>query len=249
MAIQPSGSKPPLFCIHGAGGDVLFYYNLVRRHWSPEQPVYGLQAQGLNGKHVFYKRIEDMAADYIREIRTVQPEGPYFLGGYSFGGTVAFEMAQQLHAQGQLVALLALIDTYGQNAKKLLPVHIRIFRHLANLLQLEPNEKLAYIRTRDLISNLNSDNERKSYLLKVYKQADKDYLPQVYPGRAILFEATAQPTEWCSITPQLGWDGLIAGGLEIYKVPGSHTNLFSEPYVQVLAEKLKACLDQAQSND
>ncbi|HAJ64533.1 MAG TPA: non-ribosomal peptide synthetase, partial [Cyanobacteria bacterium UBA8543] len=111
VAIQPGSSKPPLFCIHPVGGNVLEYLNLVR-YLGSEQPIYGLQAQGLDGKQTPLNRVKDMAAYYIKEIRTLQPEGPYFLAGYSFGGLVAFEMAQQLHAQGQKVALLALCDTY-----------------------------------------------------------------------------------------------------------------------------------------
>jgi thioesterase domain-containing protein len=111
VTIQIGGSKPPLFCVHAIDGNVLVFQNLAR-HLDPDQPVYGLQAKGLDGKQAPHTRFEDMAADYIKEIRTVQPEGPYLLAGYSSGGVVAFEMAQQLQAQGQQVELLALIDSY-----------------------------------------------------------------------------------------------------------------------------------------
>ena len=100
------------FCIHAGGGNVLMYRDLARR-LGPDQPFYGLQAQGLDGKQPRHKRIEDMAAHYIKEIQTLEPKGPYFLGGSSFGGAVAFEMARQLDAQGQKVALVALFDTAG----------------------------------------------------------------------------------------------------------------------------------------
>ena len=110
VTIQSSGSRPPFFCIHGAGGTVLIYRELAQR-LGPNQPFYGLQAMGLDASCPPLTRIEDMAAAYTQEIRKKQPHGPYFLGGYCMGGTVAFEVAQQLQAQGERVALLALFDT------------------------------------------------------------------------------------------------------------------------------------------
>jgi len=120
VTIQPGGSKPPFFCTHGAGANIL-YYGILSRRLGTEQPFYGLQARGLDGKEAPYTRVEEMAAHYIKEIRSVQPEGPYYLGGFSSGGTVAFEMAQQLQAQGQEVALLALLDTYFPGRLKYMP--------------------------------------------------------------------------------------------------------------------------------
>ena len=111
LAIQPAGFKPPFFCIAGAGGDT-FYFRDLSNHLGLEQPVYGLQAQGLDGTELPHTRIEDMAVYYIKEMRTLQPNGPYFLGGHSAGGLVALEMAQQLRIQGQKVALLALFDVF-----------------------------------------------------------------------------------------------------------------------------------------
>src|SRR5438477_12550233 len=108
--MQPNGSRPPLFCVHGASGNVLIYRDLSR-HLGPDQPFYGLQAQGLDGTAECLTTVEDMAALYINEIRRVQPEGPYFIGGYCLGGTIAYEIAQQLTSRGQEVGLLALFDT------------------------------------------------------------------------------------------------------------------------------------------
>ena len=88
-------------------------YRDLARHLGPDQPVYGVQAQGLDGKQPFLTRIEGMAAYYINEIQSMRPDGPYFLGGYCMGGTIALEMAQQLHAQGREVVLLALFETYN----------------------------------------------------------------------------------------------------------------------------------------
>ncbi len=106
VPIQPDGSKLPLFCVHAGAGTVLFYRELSH-HLGKDQPMYGLQPKGLDGKEKFQKTIEEMAEHYVNEIRTINPQGPYLLGGYCFGGVVAFEMAQQLISQGYEVALLA----------------------------------------------------------------------------------------------------------------------------------------------
>jgi len=114
VAIQAEGSQPPFYCVHGMGGGVLDYIELAH-HLGSDQPFYGLQERGFDDIHEPFTSIEAMAEHYIREIRTFQPNGPYYLGGYCYGGTVAFEMARQLHEQGQHVALLAIIDNTAPN--------------------------------------------------------------------------------------------------------------------------------------
>ena len=109
VAIQAGGTKRALFLVHPAGGQVFPYVHLAQL-LGPDQPCYGLQSRGLEAGQEPHARIEDMAAHYIQAIQTVQPKGPYLLGGWSMGGVVAFEMALQLHAQGQRVALLAMLD-------------------------------------------------------------------------------------------------------------------------------------------
>ncbi len=110
VAIQPNGSKRPFFCVPGAGGNVLYYYQLAH-HLGQDQPFYGLQAVGLDGETAPETKVEDMAARYIQEIQTVQPQGPYLLGGHSFGSYVALEMAKQLQLKGHKVGRLAIFDT------------------------------------------------------------------------------------------------------------------------------------------
>lgn len=110
VAVKRNGSRPPFFCVAGIYGNVIEFYHLTR-YLSADQPFYGLQAQGIDGKTPAKKSIAEMARDYIAEIRQLQPDGPYYLGGFSFGGEVAYEMAQQLLVQGQAVALLAMFDT------------------------------------------------------------------------------------------------------------------------------------------
>ncbi|MDV2992590.1 MAG: D-alanine--D-alanyl carrier protein ligase [Chroococcidiopsis sp. SAG 2025] len=110
VPLQPLGSKPPFFCIHPIFGVVLPYYELAR-HLGTEQPFYGLQPFGMDGLHPPLTSIEEMAAGYIEALRQIQPHGPYQLGGWSFGGLVAYEMAQQLHQAGEQVSFLAILDT------------------------------------------------------------------------------------------------------------------------------------------
>ena len=110
--MRTEGTRPPLFLVHGAEGNVLLYRSLLR-YLDDDQPVYGLQSGGLDGERNFNPSILTMATKYLEEVRSVQPRGPYLLGGYCMGGTVALEMAQQLREAGEQVALLALFETYN----------------------------------------------------------------------------------------------------------------------------------------
>ena len=135
VTIQPHGSKPPLFCIHAIKGGILFYRDLAL-HLGSDQPVYGLQAQGWDGRKQPLNRVEEMAALYIKEIRTMQPEGPYFLTGYSFGAVIAFEVAHQLLTQGQQTAFLALIDECVPGYRKPAPFLKKASRYVMKLAKL-----------------------------------------------------------------------------------------------------------------
>ncbi|HEU5124960.1 MAG TPA: amino acid adenylation domain-containing protein [Verrucomicrobiae bacterium] len=114
VAVQPNGDRPPLFLAHGAGGDVLWGYANLAKHLPADQPIYGIKSRGQIGLEEF-DRIEDMARYYIEEIRAFQPNGPYYLGGYCLGGNVAYEMARQLRALGEEVAVVLLIDAFPSN--------------------------------------------------------------------------------------------------------------------------------------
>jgi aspartate racemase len=268
VAIQPDGSTPPFFCVHEFSGSIVFCQRLAR--YLPGQTLYALQPKGLDGEQAPYRRIEDMAAHYIKEIQTVQPCGPYFLGGYSFGGRVALEMAQQLQAQGQKVALLALLDTYGPGYLKPLKRWDWVLYQVKKILQRGPNYILQRMNEKgkpkakkrqdkamadvSMIARnlgLDSNNSIDENIIRVMEaswQADADYVPQVYPGRVDLFRSGLERSpEGCYIDPQLGWGNLAEKGLEIHEVPCLHVNMFEEPQIQVLAEKLITCLDKALS--
>ncbi len=109
VEMQPYGSHQPFYCVHGLTGDTLWFENLIP-YICPDQPLWGLQSQGLDGVQEPLLTIEEMASHYVDEIRRFQPNGPYYLGGYSFGGTIAYEMARQFSLQNQEVGLIAIID-------------------------------------------------------------------------------------------------------------------------------------------
>ena len=121
VKIRAEGEKHPFFCIHSEGGNVLDYFKLSS-YMDKDRPFYGIQARGLDGKNILSPTIEEMALHYISQIKMVQPQGPYFIGGYCLGGVVAFEMARQMEAVGDHIAFLAMISAYRPNANWRIPI-------------------------------------------------------------------------------------------------------------------------------
>ncbi|MEN3329448.1 MAG: hypothetical protein V7638_4255, partial [Acidobacteriota bacterium] len=258
VVIQPEGSRPPLFCVHAAGANVLIYRPLSR-HLGNDQPVYALQAQGLDGRARPLTRVEDMAALYIKEMRAVQPEGPYYLLGASFGGLVVYEMAQQLLEQDQQVALLAMLNTNC-------PVHSfakRIRCHVGHLMEKGPREYAQGIvnrRFKARVSETKSETTSapdpeiqkllaedsgvdKSLVRTVLAimAAGDEYVPArgVYPGKITFFMARDAKRDFED--NRLAWRKLAAG-FEVHVVPGTHTSMREEPHVAELAAMLKDIL-------
>jgi FkbH-like protein len=158
VPMRASGDRPPFYCVHGAGGNVLSLRDLAMA-MPPDQPFYCLQARGLDGKTEPFDSVEETAAHYVNEIRQLQPQGPYFFGGGCYGGLVAFEMARQLREQGQQVGLVALIDTYNHAFGSMLPkskflyyntrfVAQRALHHARRLAGLRAGERAEYLRGR-----------------------------------------------------------------------------------------------------
>ena len=271
MALKADGSNPPFFCIHGADGNIFIYRDLAR-HLGSDQPVYGLQSQGLDGKTPFHTQIEDMASVYIKEIQTIQPEGPYYFGGYCMGGTIGLEMAQQLHAQGQAVALLALLETYNwANLKKpslfSKSYHYmqKIDFHCRNLFLAESkwtflHEKIKVAKNRsnvwfgdlrrkvfDKFYQGNGYNEFLSQLWEANDRAAATYKPEVYPGRITLFRPIKQYALYDN--PELGWENLAEGGVDDHILPVYPAGMLVEPFVKQLAEELNACIQRTIENE
>src|ERR1043166_7024900 len=210
-----------------------------------------------------------MAAHYIKELREIQPTGPYLLGGRSSGGTIAFEMACQFEAAGETVALLALFDTFPAGYFKLLDLSRgqRLARrarkwqsHFNNLRLLNTAGKLQYVATKLHYApdKIKHKIYRRAY--KIYQKfgkplpavlqnieeinfaAVKDYNPQTYAVDVTLFLATDLTADYDS---KDGWRELVKGRIDTHEIPGNHLNIIKEPGVRVLAEKLHAALDQA----
>ena len=268
VAIQPNGSKLPFFYVHGQGGNVIMHYTLAP-HLEQDQPFYGLQSYGLDGRNEPFTRIEEMAAHYISEILSVQRNGPYLLGGFCSGAIIAFEMARQLHASGRKVGLVAMVDPYTLYRNQYLrPVpklrsqlyHVvgQIDWHLDSLGELGPRRfmstRLSSARKKlmkpflvvghRIYPNLSDERRRLNY--KVWQaniQAEKYYVPQSYPDRITIFMSSKiyAPHK----DTRLSFSEK-AGGTEIHLVPGSHLSMTEEPQVRVLAQKLTASLRKAQ---
>ena len=152
VPLQPLGDKPPIFFVHGLGGHVYGFLGLAQR-LAPDQPAYGLQALGLNEEALRHSTTEEMAAHYVREIRSFQPEGPYYLAGYSMGGVFAYEMAQQLHRSGQRVALLGLLDTHPSCCRMPWGLYFRgLFPHFAERWRHHWRDRTLLSTSRNLLS-------------------------------------------------------------------------------------------------
>ncbi|HVM59916.1 MAG TPA: condensation domain-containing protein [Verrucomicrobiae bacterium] len=269
VAVQPKGTQPPLFCVHGHAGEIFYCWNLSRC-LGMNQPLYGLRARGLSGEPA-HDTIEEMAAHYLREIRSVQPRGPYYLGGYCFGGMVAYDMARQLNAQGESVAVLALFNTPAPGSLEGWPLRQtyltkKITHELKKLGKLGMRDKLAALGTKTMGLGRLALGSMKETLWKISSKAPlggagkwtrsmlsvpdiniaaaKAYAPGPYAGNAILF-LTAEAPSLYTFGPKEGWTPLINGGIEIYDAGGDNISMFDSQYVEGVAEKLKSCLDRA----
>jgi pimeloyl-ACP methyl ester carboxylesterase len=242
VTIQPGGVRPPLFCIHGESGNLLMYRSLAR-YLGPDQPIYGLQPQGLDGKQAPLTRIEEMAARYIKEIQVVQSDGPYFLAGYCMGGTIAFEMAQQLSGQGQRVNLLALLDTYNWRMMKRTVPHDLYFNiqkwwfSCQHFFSTNFRNKLISLQARF------HEPSNESGLSECNRRAACAYVPKVYSGRMLHVRPARQYARYNR--PEMAWDELVAGGLEVFCVPSYPAQLVEEPFVRDLAIKLRSCISES----
>ena len=261
VPMQPKGKKPPFFCVHGVGSNALNYRVFIEP-LGERQPLYGLQAKGLDGISKPYRSIKGMAIHYLSEIKRVQPAGPYFLGGASFGGLVALEMAQQLRLQGQDVALLILFDTQGPNANITDPENRqpslveRIKRYISVLRHLPPNRiarriyssfsyRFRYIRCLIYrISGKPIPHElRYWHLEQINISAWKKYTPQYYDSIILLFRAYDH--ENSKYDPSHGWIGM-SKSLEIIEIPGEHATFIEKREVGIkLSEKLNAAQKSA----
>jgi thioesterase domain-containing protein/NADP-dependent 3-hydroxy acid dehydrogenase YdfG/acyl carrier protein len=260
VPVRQQGSRLPIFLISGVGGEVIGFQTLARC-LGDDQPVFALQPQGLDGRKPFLTRVEDMAAYYLREIRDVQPHGPYCLAGYSFGGYVVFEMAQQLHAAGETVALLGFLDTIEWQYLERVRQSADFTRRWALRLDRFKDRRWEYVKetlvdqssakVKSMVYRLFDRFGRQvpqsvSKLEDINRFAMSIYRPTVYPGRLTIFRSVTR-TAAVDNDELLGWGKLVSGGIEVQDVPGRHRDILIEPNVRILAEKMRTCLDRVQA--
>ncbi len=261
--LQPNGSKRPLFAIHVLGRGLSFCRPLAK-HLGLDQPVYGLAAQVSDQPDAPPNEVKALATHYIQQMQTVQPQGPYHLMGISFGGTIAFEMAQQLQAQGQEVALLALLDTLAPlTVVRKLPLQSRLAAYCQQLSQMTLTQVLEKLKEEWLERTLKypalADVYQWGYrtcnrpfpevledILYARKNSSANdvYAPQVYPGRIVFLQAKDQQVSIkFGADPRSGWAEFAAGGVEVHEIPGDHVGMLEEPNVRVVAEAFRLYLD------
>ena len=257
VPIQPEGDNPPLFFIHPSGGSVHWYADLAH-HLGKDWPFYGIQARGLQGDDEIHTRVEEMASYYIKAIKSVQPNGPYFLGSWSMGVVIAFEIAQQLKAMDDDVKLLALldqgpvlpkeepedeaaylIDTFGKHV----PLDVEALR------QLDADAQIAHVwkkaREVDWIYPDVTLPQFSHFVRMLQTQTDawRAYVPRPYPGRITLFRARRQ-SDHAPDSPDMGWSELALDGVEVIQTPGDHLSMIHNPRARILARKLGRVLTQ-----
>jgi len=256
VPLGAGGGGPPLFCVHELSGNVVVYRRLAAR-LGGDRPVYGLQYPGQHLADPPRLSLADMAARYCAAVRGVQGAGPYYLAGFSLGGTIAYEMALHLVGEGQEVGLLALLDTTapGSSPRGL----ARVARHIGEFAHHPPAAWPAYFMRRWRNRRARQRNDKRLYrsassddlgarlerlASEILPQAGRGYAPGPYQGRVVLFRCAEDRALWRG-APDLGWNALVAGGVETRDIPATHQYMMQEPAVAVLAEQLEDCLRQA----
>jgi thioesterase domain-containing protein/acyl carrier protein len=246
--------RKPVFCVHGAGGNVL-NFKPISDGLGTDQPFYGLQAQGVDGRMPPLSSVEAMAAQYVEAIRTVAPQGPYRLAGYSAGGVIALEMAQQLRKSGHEVALLAMIDTLSPTAAgRKVPLWRKFWLmrrwSLPFLLDWPGRrrrgkaQQVSYLAALEKIARGEPLPPELAdfHLFRNFVDAQERYQPQPYAGDMVLFKATLAEMSYLNAGLKLGWEEHIRGEVRVTEINGSHFSLMSEPGVSQLVEGLRRAL-------
>jgi amino acid adenylation domain-containing protein len=277
VAVQPNGSKPPFFCVHPAGGNVICYTDLARR-LGPDQPFFGLQDPGLARESGSLTSVEAMATHYIEALRAVQPGGPYLIGGWSFGALVALEMAQQLREKGEEIALLAVFDAvaprvdgesdeqsgYMVDEDTMLQslVFQEVGRTFGVSIDIPPagsehqaTDVVTYILEQLQKSGIATSQREIVRLLEygrryvqVYKRnmtAQARYVSRPYTDTVTLIRIEDAQEGPGYDDALYGWGSISTLPVDVYLVPGTHHTILYEPYVSVVTEHLRACLEEA----
>lgn len=230
LPIQLKGDRPPIFCIHGDEANVF-----LPKYLGMDQPFYAISHQGEDGRPITATSVGSLAAQYVAEIRMVRPEGPYLLMGYSFGGILAYEIAQQLRASGQDVPLLLLLDShdpvdYGDVMALEQRLHQRVRQAAVRLVS-----RVLHARGMRLPLRL-----RHNYIIGTYDRLIREYRILPYEGRITLVRTRADNGR-----PDMGWGVRARDGVDVRIVPGDHFNVVREPYVKAVAEEVRTAIAEA----
>jgi thioesterase domain-containing protein/malonyl CoA-acyl carrier protein transacylase/acyl carrier protein len=257
VLIRKGGSRRPFFCVHGAGGNLLNFRDFSER-LSPEQPVYGLEARGVDGQLPPAGSIGEMADLYLTAIRAQQAHGPYLLGGYSGGGVVALEIARKLAEAGERTNEIVLLDTFHPSTSARAVTWRDHFEGVVK-------EGLPYLRRhvnatverhfvwarqdRRLRSHLKRNEAvphelREWHLATSFLDALRRHTPAPYSGRVTLFRAQEVARAYDHLGERIGWDENVLPNLELFEVPGGHDSLVREPNVRVLVAGLDKVLSR-----
>lgn len=271
VPLREGGVNKALFFAHGISGNVFKYHGLGQR-LTGSQPSYGLQAYGLNGIDTPFHDMKTMAAYHIKAIRTVQPEGPYYLAGGSFGGYLAYEMAIQLREAGQEIGFLCLFDIDAAKKKDFLPTGIkqivdvqllaeRFMKRAVELAKADKDERKIYFEARKKQQDRNNDieswlekykvtemigAESAAYFRRVEEachDALMSYKIREYDGDILLVRSKDSYYN-NEYENDLGWSHFVKGKVEILFAPGDHNSIFWPPNVELLAEKIGEQLEK-----
>lgn len=256
-----SPQKRPLFCVHGAGGNVL-NFKVISDRLGAQQPFYGLQAQGVDGRLPPLTTIEAMAAQYVEAIRTVDATGPYRLAGYSAGGVIAYEMAQQLKRDGARVETVIMIDTLeptAANVKIPLLAKIWLKRHWTLQFALDWPERRR--RGREMQRSYQLALEKLArgeplppelvdfHLFRNFTDAQANYRPAPYEGDVVLLKAGLAETVYLYAGETLGWKDHVRGQVRVEPISGSHFTMMAEPGVSEVIEAVRRELMRLDGED
>jgi thioesterase domain-containing protein len=267
--MRRTGSRDPIFLVHCGGGHVLRYEDLLAT-LPEDQPVYGLSAPPLVGAEDGVS-VESLARLYVDEIRKVRPRGPYQIGGYSFGGLVAYEMARLLAEAGESVPLVAIFDTLNRAAFKSRSLASRAmfnaayvadrldryrsklasgnFKGFAESAAWAVRRRLGGVRPRaqqnaDAVA-LKSAPDLPADNLALFDALGDRYAPRPFAGNVLVFHAEERGAEYRA-TPMLGWDA-VAANVEVAFVPGDHMTFIKKPNVGSLVAQLQAFQERARA--
>ncbi len=247
IEMHPGSNRTPLYFVHPSGGSVHHYAELAK-HMPEGQSFYGIQAQGMNDKDAIQTTIEEMASTYVNMILKQQPQGPYYIGSYSFGVVVSFEMAQQLLTMGHEVKALIQLDQtpeidddiHADDAEMLSKLFKRYFTLDAEYLRsMNKDDMFKFVfkkaKKAKIIPRFIKLKQFSHYILinQTQTQAWLRYKMQPYDGNMILFRSAENRNQG---PEDMGWSKFIRGNIKIIDVDGDHLSMLKEPNVQKVAE-------------